>query len=280
MQILTFVTPNPQVDFDLWIKKSYPDIMIADRHVHDERAVDWFIDVPIDKSLCDQIRREFRIDVFQQDVNERGKKLFLADMDSTIVHGETLDEMAIRAGIGDKITEITARAMRGELDFESALTERVGMLAGLPMSVLEDTLADTKINEGADQLLRHLKAQGIYCVLISGGFTQFTSHFADMLGFDAHFGNALVIKDNALTGDVERPILDKEFKQKKLVELSASIGVKPHEAMAIGDGANDLPMLQAAGMGVGYYPKPLLKDALVNRIEYTDLASLIYVLQL
>lgn len=277
MHVLTFVTPNPQPDFDLWIKKSYPDIEIEERELIDDRAVNWFIASPLSKEICDSIRREFRVDIFQQDTGHRHKKLFLADMDSTIVTGETLDDMATKIGIGEKVTEITTRAMRGELDFEEALTKRVSLLKGQSSDIIDDLLGEIKLNTGAEKLLKHLKSNDVYCVLISGGFTQFTSAVADQLGFDAHFGNELIIDGDQFTGDVKRPILDKNFKKQKLDELSNQMHLKPHEILAVGDGANDLPMLQAAGMGIGYYPKPLLQDALINQIEYTDLSSLIYV---
>lgn len=277
MPILTFVTPNPTQDFDLWIKKSHPDIAIADRVVIDDRAVQWRIDTPITKETADMIRQEFRIDLFQ--TTGSAIKLFMADMDSTIVSGETLDDMAAKLGIGDQIAAITARAMRGELDFETALTERIKLIAGMPVSVIDDTLAEMKINKDAKALLSALKAKGVYCVLISGGFTQFTSAISSQLGFDAHFGNELIIADGVLTGDVKRPILDKAFKQAKMAELMAEMNLTADQVMAVGDGANDLPMLNHAGAGVGYYPKPLLKDALINRIEYTDLSSLIYTIE-
>lgn len=278
MHVLTFVTPQPTPDFDLWIKKSYPDIQIEDRVVIESgKAVDWFIQNELSKNILDQIRIEFKVDIFQQNVNHRQKKLFLADMDSTIVSGETLDDMADLVGIGDKVAEITARAMRGELDFEEAIDERVGLLRDMPTSVIDKALDEMRLNTGAKELLSYLKSKGVYCVLISGGFTQFTSAVAHDLGFDAHFGNELIIENNILMGRVKRPILDKNFKAQKLTELSQSMNLSPHETMALGDGANDLKMLKSAGMGIGYYPKPLLQKTLINRIEYTDLSSLIYV---
>ena len=278
MHVLTIVTPNPKKDFDVPIHSSCPDITIDHRVVLDDRAVNWFMDEPLSKKRMDSIRLTHQVDLFQQKENEREKKLFLADMDSTIVIGETLDDMAAKVGLGDKIAEITARAMRGEIDFEVALTERVEMLSGISTDIVAQCVAETRINMGADKLLKFLKARGIYCVLISGGFTEFTSVIADQLGFDAHFGNELIIDQGFLTGGVKRPILGKDFKKTKLDELSLSMKIVPHEVMAIGDGANDFPMLTAAGLGVAYYPKPLLKEALNNRIEYTDLSSLIYAL--
>jgi phosphoserine phosphatase len=280
MHVLTFVTSQPNADFDLWIKKSYPDIGIQDREILDMgKAVSWVVENEIDKLILDRIRKEFKIDIFQQNIDHRTKKLFMADMDSTIVSGETLDDMATLAGVGDEIAAITARAMRGELDFEQALRKRVGMLKNLPITIIEQAIDEMRLNAGAQQLLTHLKSSGIYCVLISGGFTQFTSVVADRLGFDQNLGNQLITDNGYLTGDVGTPILDKNFKAAKLKKLSTGMQLKSHETIAIGDGANDLDMLQNAGMGVGYYPKPLLQDALVNRIEYTDLSSLIYAIE-
>jgi phosphoserine phosphatase len=278
MPILTFVTPAPQKDFDLWIKKSYPDIEIEDRAVIDDHAVRWISLKFLDKAVLDAIRVEFKIDVFQTP-DKPNYKLFLADMDSTIVMGETLDDMADMAGIGDKISDITVRAMRGELDFEQALTERVKMLEGMPASLIDRALKGLRLNAGAEKLLTHLKSKGIYCVLISGGFTQFTSHVTKQLGFDAHFGNELIINGDKFAGTVTFPILDKNFKDQKLVELQKSMDLTSDQIIAIGDGANDLPMLQSAGLGVAYHGKPLLRDALINRIDFGDLSSLIYAIE-
>lgn len=277
MHYLTFVTPKPQIDFDLNIQKSYPNIGIENRVVLDERAVRWHIENPLDKKVIDLIRQKFCVDVFQTD--GAPIKLFMADMDSTIVSGETLDDMADLVGIGDKVAEITARAMRGELNFESAIDERVGLLKGMSTDIIDTALSEMKINDGARELLAHLKSNNVYCVLISGGFTQFTSAVADDLGFDANFGNELIIDNNTLTGTVKRPILDKNFKLQKLKDLKSFMNLKTENIMAIGDGANDLPMLSSAGHGISYHGKPLLKDSLVNQIHYTDLSSLIYVIE-
>ena len=302
MPILTIVTPEPKPEFDLWIKKSYPDIAIEHRHIIDDRAVEWVISQSLHKDILDKIRAEHKVDIFQFE-KKPNIRLFVADMDSTIVSGETLDDMAEIAGIGDKIAAITERAMKGELDFEEALRERVNMLAGQPASLIDQTLDALRYNKGAKELLLHLKSKDIYCVLISGGFTQFTTIVADKLGFDDHFGNQLVMAPRTIeskyrlpflgqtdplvippdnmtffTGEVKTPILDKMFKRDKLLQLQSDMGLKNNQTMAIGDGANDLPMLQAAGLGVGYHGKPLLKEALENRIDYTDLRSLIYIL--
>lgn len=271
---LTFVSPKDQPEFDFQVNKSYPDICIKNRIILDDRAVRWIIQNPIEKSILDSIRNEFQIDVFQS--SDVPIKLFMADMDSTIVSGETLDDMAQLIGIGDKVAEITLRAMRGELDFESAIDERVGLLKGMSDDIIDTALSKMKFNNGADKLISHLKSKGIYCVLISGGFTQFTSHVANNLGFDCHFGNELIIDNNVLTGVVKRPVLDKDFKLKKLNDLKSKMNLDTKNIMAIGDGANDLPMLSSAGLGIAYHGKPLLRDRLLNQVNYTDLSSLIY----
>ncbi len=297
MPYLTFVTPKPEKDFDLWIKKSHSDIGIADREVLDDRAVRWQLEKTIAKDTLDAVRQEFKVDIFQTD--GAPIKLFMADMDSTIVSGETLDDMAALCGIGEQIASITDRAMRGELDFEAALNERIALLKGMSVSILDQALNEMQLNEGAEILLKHLKSKDIYCVLVSGGFMQFTSHIADQLGFDAHYGNVLLTEPQkdvrdisflgqgapaivppdqlVLSGEVQKPILDKQFKNQKLQELQSAMNLQSSEVMAIGDGANDLMMLESAGVGVSYFGKPLLKETLINQINCTDLSALTYV---
>ena len=281
MYVLTLVSPLQQTDFDVHIRHALDNVHLDDRRVIENgKAVDWYIEKPLSKTALDDIRHVHRIDIFQQKLSDRPKKLFMADMDATIVQGETLDDMAAKAGIADKIIPITQRAMRGEIDFEQALRERVGMLAGMDASIIAETLAETQMTKGADILLNRLKSAGIYCVLISGGFTQFTGHIAAHLGFDAHFGNTLLTDGETLSGQVANPILGKDAKKGKLGELRGIMGLHHSDICAVGDGANDLPMLQAAGLGVGYYPKPVLAQNLDNIIRYTDLSSLCYALDI
>lgn len=279
MQVLTFVTPRNDENFDAPIRDVHRAITVDERIVLESgRAVQWFVNDAVQKDVLDDIRSRFHVDVFQQGPDRDPYKLFLADMDSTIVYGETLDDMASKAGIGDQIATITARAMAGEIDFEGALKERVALLANMPQAILDETLDELQLNEGAERLLSHLKHNNVHCVLISGGFTAFTEKVAEKLGFDRNFGNQLDVQNGLLTGKVLPPILDKAFKRDTLLELVEVMNIESKQTIAIGDGANDLPMLQSAGMGVGYYPKPLLQESLINRIEYTDLSSLIYVI--
>lgn len=223
-----------------------------------------------------QIHEEHRVDIFCTPLENRKKKLVLADMDSTIVTSETLDEMAEEAGIKDKIAAITERAMRGELDFHDALRERVGLLRGLSADCLTRTLDKTVISDGAEQFIQTMRNRDAFCVLVSGGFTFFTNTIAKKVGFHAHHGNVLGLEDNKLTGHVQEPILDKDAKLNYLKLYCDEHDLDLSQSLAIGDGANDLPMLQAAGLGIGYHPKPLLEDNLLNCIRHTDLTSVLY----
>lgn len=223
-----------------------------------------------------QIHDEHRIDVFCTSLENRKKRIFLADMDSTIVTTETLDELAAEAGIKDKIATITERAMRGELDFHDALRERVGLIKDLPIDALKRTLDDTIISDGAESTLKTLNKHNVFCALVSGGFTYFTGAIAAQLGFNAHHGNVLNIENDKLTGNVQEPILDKESKLSFLKLYCEEHNLDLDDTITIGDGANDLPMLEAAGIGIGYHPKPLLEDTLLNCIRHTDLTSLLY----
>jgi phosphoserine phosphatase len=216
------------------------------------------------------------VDVFTTKFRGRRKAVLVADMDSTIVTTETLDELAAYAGLKDKISEITKRAMNGELDFPSALRERVAMLAGLELKALEETWAETKFCPGARELVATMRAHGATTALVSGGFTFFTSRVAVALGFSLHRSNTLLDNGVALTGEVGEPILDKDSKLATLRELAEARGVKLAATLAVGDGANDLPMLQEAGLGVAYHAKPVVAAQVANRVEHTDLTSLLF----
>lgn len=216
------------------------------------------------------------IDLHAQPVAGRRKKLLLADMDSTIVTSETLDELAAFAGLKDKIAAITARAMNGELDFSAALRERVGMLAGLPEATLAEAYEDIILTAGAETLVRTMAADGARCVLISGGFRYFTSRVAARCGFHLNFANDFVIEDGRLSGEVLEPILTKDAKLRTLHEQSAELSLPAAAALAVGDGANDLPMIQAAGLGVAFHGRPVVAAAAPARIDHGDLTALLY----
>lgn len=263
-------------------------IAMAERHIAASSSVKWlaehkaadiYIDLCPDNTQIKSLRADLskdKIDVFINPVIARRKKLLLADMDSTIVTCETLDELAKSAGIGDQIAAITARAMRGEIDFIGALRERVSMIKDLPESALRDELQSINLSDGALQLVQTMKNHGATCVLVSGGFTFFTEAIGKIAGFHHHHGNVLDIKNGKLTGKVIDPILDRDAKLRYLKDYIDKLGIKPEDTMSIGDGANDLAMLSYAGLGVGYHPKPLLLDTLRNCIVHGDLTASLY----
>lgn len=205
------------------------------------------------------------------------KRLLISDMDSTIIGQECIDEIADAVGLKPKIAEITERAMRGELDFEAALIERVGMLKGLPLEALARTLQERiTLNEGARTLLATMKAHGARTLLVSGGFTYFTARVAEQAGFESHQGNTLIDDGVVLTGEVGRPILGREAKRTALMRAVDALGVGPQEAVAMGDGANDLDMIRAAGLGVAYRAKPVVAAEAAGSIRHTDLTAALF----
>jgi phosphoserine phosphatase len=215
-------------------------------------------------------------DVVVQPCDSRRKALLIADMDATIVAGETLDELAEAAGLKDRIAAITARAMRGEIEFKAALRERVAMLADLPVTALEDTYKRIRFNPGALVLVRTMHAAGAFTVLISGGFHFFVSRIAGVAGFDAFECNQFEIAVERLTGRVVEPVLDKDAKLAALKRFAAERGLPLTATMATGDGANDLPMIKAAGLGVAYRAKPLVVAEAPAAIRHGDLSALLY----
>ncbi len=217
------------------------------------------------------------VDAAVQPWNGRRKGLLIADMDSTIIGCECIDELADFAGVKDKVSEITERAMRGELDFESALRERVAMLKGLSVAVLQRCYDErVRLNPGARTLVRTMTAHGARALLVSGGFSFFTSRVAQAAGFHADRANTLIEAGGALTGEVGSPILGREAKLAALREESAALGLTPVGALAVGDGANDLAMINAAGLGVAYRAKPIVAAEADAKIDHCDLTALLY----
>lgn len=203
----------------------------------------------------------------------RRKSLLIADMDSTMIGQECIDELAVEAGVGEHVAGITARAMNGELDFEEALIERVGLLRGLPVSIIEKVIQSRiTLAPGGETLVSTMKAHGATTALVSGGFTQFTTRIGDSLGFDRNRANTLLEDDGLLTGDVARPILGREAKIAALKEFSPDTS----RAIAVGDGANDLGMIELAGIGVALHAKPSVAAAAPVRIDHGDLTALLY----
>jgi phosphoserine phosphatase len=209
--------------------------------------------------------------------DERRKRLLIADMDSTIIGCECLDELADFAGVKAQVSAITERAMRGEINFEAALRERVAMLEGLPSSDLQRCFEErVRLNPGARTLVTSMAAHGARCVLVSGGFDFFTRRVAAAAGFHADRANHLVEAGGRLTGQVGAPILGREAKLAALLEEVAALGFGPSAALAIGDGANDLAMIEAAGLGVAYRAKPIVAARADARVDHTDLTALLY----
>ena len=217
------------------------------------------------------------VDLVLQPAEGRRKKMLLADMDSTMIEQECIDELAEVAGVGAQVREITARAMNGELDFEGALTERVGLLKGLPETVIAEVL-ETRITlmPGGPVLLATMKAAGAHAALVSGGFTAFTAAVAGRLGFDETRANTLLVADGKLTGAVARPILGRDAKVQALAEISARLGLSEADVLAVGDGANDLGMLGRAGTGVALHAKPSVQAQCEVRVNHGDLTALLY----
>jgi phosphoserine phosphatase len=217
------------------------------------------------------------VDVIAQKAEGRRKKLFVADMDSTIIEQECIDELADFAGKRAEISAITERAMRGELDFEGALLERVAMLKGLPETVLAETFEKhITLTPGARTLVRTMKKLGGKCALVSGGFTYFTQRVAAAAGFDFDEANELIVENGVLSGDVQRPIRGREAKENALLRLVGDLGLSLDETMAAGDGANDLAMLSRAGIGVAFHAKPAVAASADARIDHGDLTALLY----
>jgi phosphoserine phosphatase len=218
------------------------------------------------------------IDWVVQEADERRKKALLADMDSTLIQQECIDELAAEAGVGEKVAEITARAMRGELEFEPALRERVGLLKDLPVSIIDKVLAERiTLMPGGKALVATMKANGAYCALVSGGFTQFTSKIAAVLGFDENRANTFRVDGNKLAGEVIPPILGRDAKVEALNEVVAKNDLETSDVMAVGDGANDLGMLNLAGSGVALHAKPIVAEQARFRIDHGDLTALLYI---
>ena len=222
-------------------------------------------------------RGDMPIDVVVQPQANRRKKLFLADMDSTMIGQECIDELADFAGLKAHVAAITERAMRGEIEFEPALRERVALLKDLPVTVIDETLAERiTLTPGGRELVQTMRAHGAYTCLVSGGFTLFTAKVGELVGFQENRANELHVKDGKLTGTVAEPILGKAAKLATLVELREAAGLDNLDTMAVGDGANDLAMIGDAGLGVAFHAKPAVAAAAHGRIDFGDLSALLF----
>lgn len=246
------------------------------------KAAEFIVETRLDKRQFEALRNQYddeKIDVFMVDAAWRKKRLLVADMDSTIVQSETLDELAGKTPYQDKVVEITKASMAGKLDFETALRERVALLKDLPAGTIDEVLAETHSTEGAETLVKTMSAHGATCVLVTGGFTVISGAIAKRVGFHHHHANTLEIDEDkgVLTGKVLAPILDRSAKKEALLHYVEELGLTLDETLGVGDGANDLEMLTTTGVGVGYYPKPILEEQLNNIVRHTDLTSLLYI---
>jgi phosphoserine phosphatase len=222
-------------------------------------------------------RGDLPIDIVVQPQIDRRKKLFLADMDSTMIGQECIDELADFAGFKAHVAAITERAMRGEIAFEPALRERVALLKGLPVSVVDETLKGRiTLTPGGREVVGTMRAHGGYTCLVSGGFTLFTNAVAAMIGFQENRANMLLVEDGKFSGDVAEPILGREAKLATLLELREAFDLDNLDTLVVGDGANDLGMIEAAGLGVAYHAKPAVAAAAAARIDHGDLTALLY----
>lgn len=278
MLAITLVSPDPAALAEA-AAAVRAALAISSETVLGEGALDLLADLPPVEThqAVKAAVGELPVDFAVQPVENRRKRLLIADMDSTIINVECLDELADFAGVKDKVSEITERAMRGELAFEGALRERVGMLKGLSVDALQTCYDDrVRLNPGARTLVRTMAEHGARCALVSGGFTFFTSRVAQAAGFHLNRANTLIEADGKLTGTVGDPILGKEAKLAALQEETAALGLTPADALAVGDGANDLAMIEAAGLGVAYRAKPIVAAQAHAKVDHADLTALLY----
>ena len=278
MLAITLVSPDPAAlaEASAAVRAA---LAVSSEAILGEGALDLFVDGPpvethqAVKTAVGALPVDFAV----QPVENRRKRLLIADMDSTIINVECLDELADFAGVKAQVSEITERAMRGELAFEGALRERVGMLKGLSVDALQACYDDrVKLNPGARTLVRTMAEHGARCALVSGGFTFFTSRVAEAAGFHLNRANTLIEQDGKLIGEVGDPILGKEAKLAALQEETSAMGLTPADALAVGDGANDLAMIEAAGLGVAYRAKPIVAAQAHAKVDHADLTALLY----
>jgi phosphoserine phosphatase len=278
MLAITLVSPDPAAlaEASAAVRAA---LVVSSEAVLGEGALDLFVDGPPVEThqAAKAAVGERPVDFAVQPVENRKKRLLIADMDSTIINVECLDELADFAGVKARVSEITERAMRGELAFEGALRERVGMLKGLSVDALQACYDDrVRLNPGARTLVRTMAENGARCALVSGGFTFFTSRVAEAAGFHLNRANTLIEEGGKLVGQVGDPILGKEAKLAALREETAALGLTPADALAVGDGANDLAMIEAAGLGVAYRAKPIVAAQAHAKVDHADLTALLY----
>ncbi len=281
--VATFIAKPDALDADV-IARALPLLRNAGttQWLSERTAADVAFDAPPDaelRAIADDLRLALAapIDIIVQPVANRRKKLLLADMDSTMIGQECIDELADYAGLKAHIAAITERAMRGDIAFEPALRERVGLLKGLSVKVIDDVLRTRiRLTAGGPILVATMRNNGAHTCLVSGGFTLFTERIASLIGFDESRGNRLLVDGGKLSGTVAEPVFGRDDKRATLVELRERLGLERDDTLAIGDGANDLDMILEAGLGIAYHAKPKVAAAAQARIEHGDLTTLLY----
>ncbi len=274
--VLTLIAAAPSLDAEMIarvrqaVAGGEPDVLAPGE------AADIPLDAPPDRDTVRAALNDAPIDAIPVAAEGRRKRLLIADMDSTIVTGETLDELADFAGLKDRIAAITRRSMNGEIDFAEALRERVAMLKGLRLEALKQTWQRIRLTPGAKELVATMRAHGALTALVSGGFTFFTSRVANLVGFDAHRANTLLDDGSVLIGRVAEPILDRDAKLQMLRGLAAEHGIPMSATLAVGDGANDLAMLREAGLGVAFRAKPVVAAEARARVDHASLRALLF----
>jgi phosphoserine phosphatase len=273
-QAPTWLDPGIAADIPLNATQNDSQVIDNSRAIDNSQAID-------SRALADRVRAALAgapIDVVVQRAAGRRKALFLADMDSTMIGQECIDELADHAGVKGYVAAITERAMRGEIEFAPALRERVALLRGLRASAVDEVIDQRiRLTPGARTLIATLRKNGAYTCLVTGGFTLFTQRIAALIGFDENRANTLVVDaDRRLTGEVAEPIFGREAKLATLIELTRRFNLAPENTLVAGDGANDIAMIQAAGLGVAYHAKPKVAQAAAARIDHGDLTALLY----
>jgi phosphoserine phosphatase len=243
-----------------------------------ELACDLYFDdttAKIDENLFNYLDQK-QFDWAIQEVLNRNKKLFLSDMDSTMIKQECIDELAHYAGVREEVSLITAKSMNGEISFTEAFIQRVGLLEGMDINALDEVYLNIELNDGAELLLKNLSKQNIYTVLVSGGFTFFTDKLSEKLGFRENYANKLEILDNTITGRVVPPIIDGNAKRNILDQITKKMKLNSHDVVSVGDGANDVEMISNSALGVSYHGKYILRNKANAQINHTNLSSILY----
>ena len=277
--IITCMAPKPTIEMPMLAEQLQARFQAEAKWLSHERVFEMAVAEVTEqiRDTLEEVVEDMPLDIAIQPAEDRKKKLIICDMDSTIIEQECIDELADAAGVRGEVSEITARAMRGEIAFEAALKARVALLKGLPESMLQKVWEEQiTFTDGAKELIATMKANDAHCALVSGGFTFFTGKVAEALGFDAPYANELITENGVLTGEVAEPILGKDSKVATLAQLMHSQRLSPRLVITVGDGANDIPMLCAAGLGIALHGKPKVREAADICIDYGDLRNLLY----